>query len=133
MKYGNVPEAEALKFVTLNPAKLLHLDDRMGSVKTGKDADLVLWTDSPLSIYAKVEKTFVDGAVLYDSEENRMLEQRNQEERSRLIQKMLEASAGGAETRKPNAAPKRKYCCDTIEDFLRTEDCQIDHQMVGFD
>lgn len=50
VKYGNVPEEEALKFVTLNPAKLLHIDNRVGSIKKGKDADLVLWNDHPLSI-----------------------------------------------------------------------------------
>lgn len=133
VKYGNVPEAEALKFVTLNPAKLLHLDHRMGSVKAGKDADLVLWTDNPLSIYAKVEKTFVDGVVLFDATENRELEKQNQAERSRLIQKMLEAAAGGAETRKPAPGGKRYYCCDTIEDFLRTEDCEFGHQTGGFE
>ena len=48
-------EEEAWKMVTINPAQLLHLDDRVGSVKEGKDADLVLWSDNPLSIYAKAE------------------------------------------------------------------------------
>lgn len=56
VKYGGVSEEDALKFVTLNPAKLLHIDDKVGSIKIGKDADLVLWTDHPLSIYAKAEK-----------------------------------------------------------------------------
>ncbi len=51
VKYGGISETEALKLVTLNPAKILHLDDRMGSIKAGKDADLVLWTDNPLSVY----------------------------------------------------------------------------------
>ncbi len=58
VKYGGMAEEEAWKMVTLNPAKLLHLNDRMGSIKAGKDADLVLWTDHPLSIYAKAEKTW---------------------------------------------------------------------------
>ncbi len=55
MKYGGLSEENVWKMVTLNPAKLLHLDDRMGSVKVGKDADIVLWTDHPLSVYAQVE------------------------------------------------------------------------------
>ena len=59
IKYGGMDEIEALKLVTLNPAKLLHLDDRIGSIKVGKDADLVLWTDHPLSIYTKPSKTIV--------------------------------------------------------------------------
>ena len=59
--------------VTLNPAKLLHLDDRIGSIKIGKDADLVLWTDNPLSIYAKVIQTYVDGKLLYDINNERAI------------------------------------------------------------
>ena len=61
VKYGGVSEEDALKFVTLNPAKLLHLDDRVGSLKVGKDADVVLWSDHPLSVYAKAEKTIIEG------------------------------------------------------------------------
>jgi hypothetical protein len=53
-------EENAWKMVTLNPAILLHLDDKVGSVKVGKDADLVLWSDHPLSVYAKAEKTLID-------------------------------------------------------------------------
>src|SRR5690606_21013038 len=68
IKYGGVSEEDAWKFVTLNPAKLLHLDDKIGSVKVGKDADLVLWTDNPLSVYAVAEKTMVDGAIFYDKD-----------------------------------------------------------------
>ena len=70
VKYGGMSEEDAWKMVTLNPAKLLHLDDRMGSIKVGKDADLVLWSDNPLSIYAQAEKTMVDGKIYYDQEED---------------------------------------------------------------
>jgi imidazolonepropionase-like amidohydrolase len=134
VKYGNVPEAEALKFVTLNPAKLLHLDHRMGSLKAGKDADIVLWSDHPLSIYAKAEKTIVDGRILYDSEENKLMEEQIRAERARLIQRMMETNSGGGPTQKPRGPVQRHYCCDTIEDFLRTEDCRLDVQeLVGFE
>ena len=60
VKYGGTSEEDAWKMVTLNPAKLLHLDDRMGSIKEGKDADIVIWSNNPLSIYAKVEKTYIE-------------------------------------------------------------------------
>ena len=53
VKYGGTSEEDAWKMVTLNPAKLLHIDDKMGSIKIGKDADIVLWTDNPLSIMLK--------------------------------------------------------------------------------
>jgi len=56
VKYGGLTEEEALKMVTINPAKMLHVDGKVGSIKVGKDADLVLWSDNPLSIYAKAEK-----------------------------------------------------------------------------
>ena len=63
VKYGGLSEIEAWKTVTLNPAKLLHLDDRVGSIEEGKDADVVLWSDHPLSVYAKAEKTLIEGKV----------------------------------------------------------------------
>lgn len=116
VKYGGVTEEEALKFVTLNPAKLLHLDNRMGSIKTGKDADVVLWTENPLSIYAKAEKTFVDGFLLYDIERDRILQQENQKERVRIIAKMLTAKKAGEETQKSEKKEQKKYHCDTLEE-----------------
>ncbi|HBR53136.1 MAG TPA: amidohydrolase, partial [Flavobacteriaceae bacterium] len=65
VKYGGMTEEEAWKMVTINPAKLLHIDDRTGSIKEGKDADLVLWSDHPLSVYAKAEKTIIDGVTYF--------------------------------------------------------------------
>ncbi|HTN07946.1 amidohydrolase family protein [Agriterribacter sp.] len=89
VKYGGVPEAEAWKMVTINPAKALHIDDRTGSIKAGKDADLVLWSDNPLSIYAKPEKTMVDGIVYFDLAHDIQLRGAISAERNRIIQKMV--------------------------------------------
>jgi imidazolonepropionase-like amidohydrolase len=91
VKYGGVSEEEAWKLVTLNPARILHLDDRMGSIKPGKDADLVLWSDNPLSIYARAEKTMVDGIIYFDMDRDVKLQQYIQKERSRLLKKMIAA------------------------------------------
>jgi hypothetical protein len=114
VKYGGMSEEEAWKMVTLNPAKLLHLDDRMGSVKVGKDADIVLWSDNPLSIKAKVELTMIDGKVLYTSADASKLEERNTLERARIINKMLESNEKG-EPVKPYVKKGRKhYHCDTL-------------------
>jgi imidazolonepropionase-like amidohydrolase len=114
VKYGGMSEEEAWKMVTLNPAKLLHLDDRMGSVKVGKDADIVLWSDNPLSIKAKVELTMIDGKVLYSSADASKLEERNTLERARIINKMLESNDKG-EPVKPFVKKGRKhYHCDTL-------------------
>ncbi len=86
--YGGVPEEEALKFVTINPAKMLHIDDKVGSIKAGKDADIVIWSDHPLSIYARAEKTFVDGIAYWDMERDAQLREAQRNERTALIQKM---------------------------------------------
>lgn len=107
VKYGGVTEEEAWKMVTLNPAKLLHLDDRMGSIKAGKDADLVLWNENPLSIYAKPMKTMIDGVVYYDLEKDEAMREQLRRERARLIAKMQEAKNGGSKTQKPEK--KRQY------------------------
>ena len=81
MKYGGVSEEEAWKFVTLNPAKLLHIDDKVGSIKEGKDADLVLWNDHPLSVYAKPEKTMIEGVVYFDIERDKAMREKLQKQK----------------------------------------------------
>lgn len=85
VKYGNVSEVDALKMVTLNPAMLMHLDHRMGSIRPGKDADLVLWSDHPLSIYALAETTWIEGAPFYDRDEDMALREAIAAERARII------------------------------------------------
>jgi imidazolonepropionase-like amidohydrolase len=57
VKYGGVPEDKALELVTINPARQLHLDDRIGSIEPGKDADLMIWNGNPLSVYSACEQT----------------------------------------------------------------------------
>ncbi len=111
VKYGGVSEEEAWKFVTLNPAKLLHLDDKMGSIKVGKDADIVIWSENPLSIYAKAEKTFVDGVRYFDQEEDQELRQYIAAERNRLIQAMLAAKKRGSKTQAAKPKPDDSYHC----------------------
>jgi imidazolonepropionase-like amidohydrolase len=113
VKYGGMSEEESLKMVTLNPAKLLRLDDRMGSIKEGKDADLVMWSDNPLSIYARVEKTMVDGIVYYDLERDAELRAWNQAERARLIQKLVNEKKSGGPTRPAIGRTKMILHCDT--------------------
>jgi imidazolonepropionase-like amidohydrolase len=88
VKYGDVSETDALKMITLNPAKLLHLDDRMGSIRVGKDADLVLWDDHPLSVYAQAQTTWVDGIPYFDRQRDMILRQQVADERARIIAKI---------------------------------------------
>ena len=66
VRWGDMNDDQAIALVTLNPAKQLRIDQRVGSLDVGKDADVVIWTAHPLSTYAIVEKTFIDGIVYYD-------------------------------------------------------------------
>ena len=66
MKYGGVPEEDALKMITLNPAKQLGIDKRTGSIEQGKDADLAIWTAHPFSVYSRVDMTLIEGDVYFD-------------------------------------------------------------------
>ena len=111
VKYGNISEEDAWKMVTLNPAKLLHLDKQMGSIRVGKDADLVLWSHNPLSIYAVCEKTLVDGICYYDIKEDKQKRLFIQAERNRIIQKMLLAKANGEATQAVAYKPKTYWHC----------------------
>ncbi len=116
VKYGNVSEEDAWKFVTLNPAKLLHIDDKVGSVKVGKDADLVLWNNNPLSIYAKAEKTLIEGIVYFDSEIDAQKRLDITKERSELIGQLLIAKEKGSQMQDAKKKEKKEYHCDTEED-----------------
>ena len=96
IKYGGMSEVDALNMVTINPAKMLHVDSKIGSIKVGKDADLVLWSDNPLSIYAKAEKTIVDGTIYFDREKDMEMRKQNQAEKARLVQKLAAAKKASA-------------------------------------
>jgi imidazolonepropionase-like amidohydrolase len=114
VKYGGVSEIDAWKMVTLNPAKLLHLDNKMGSLKIGKDADIVIWSTNPLSIEAKVEKTIIDGEVLYDAERDLSMRTRNASEKARIISKMLMSNEKGEPSKAFEKKKRKEFHCNTI-------------------
>ena len=93
VRYGGVDEVEAMKFVTLNPAKQLRIDDQVGSLEAGKDADLVLWSGHPLSNLSRVQQTWVDGRKYFDIDEDLKRRRENQMQRNTLIQKILTSGA----------------------------------------
>ncbi|MFI5171007.1 MAG: amidohydrolase family protein [Chitinophagales bacterium] len=119
IKYGGMNEEDALKLVTLNPAKLLHVDDRVGSIKEGKDADVVLWSDNPLSIYAIAEKTIVDGIIYYDRDKDAAIQQAMTSERIRIISKMLDEKNGGKPVVPIKGEDKKLYDCEDVGDFVK--------------
>jgi N-acetylglucosamine-6-phosphate deacetylase len=100
IKYGNVPPEEALKFVTLNSAKQLKIDQYVGSIEAGKDADLVVWSGSPLSTFSRCEQTWVDGRRYFDLAEDKELRKQAADLRAKLVQRVLasgEPAAGEGE------------------------------------
>ena len=115
VKYGGVSETDALNMVTINPAKALHVSDKVGSIKVGKDADLVLWSDNPLSIYAKSLYTIVDGVVYFDREKDEVARKTLAAERARLIQKMLGDKKAGGATRPATASLQTILNCGDHE------------------
>jgi imidazolonepropionase-like amidohydrolase len=70
MHWGELTEEQALKLITLNPAIQLGIQERVGSIEVGKDADVAIWNAHPFSVYARVDTTFVDGAVYFDREQD---------------------------------------------------------------
>ena len=80
IKWGGLTDDEALSLVTINPAKQLRIDSRVGSLENGKDADVVVWSHHPLSSYAIVERTYIDGTLYYDrfADERRLTDLRKE-------------------------------------------------------
>lgn len=92
IRYGDVPSEEALKFVTLNAARQLCLDQRIGSLEPGKDADFVVWSQSPLSTYSVCEQTWIEGREYFDLGQDRQLRERAAVQRAQIVQKILNES-----------------------------------------
>ena len=115
VKYGGVSQEEAWKFVTLNPAKLLRLDDKVGSLKVGKDADIVLWSGHPMSLYTKTEQTYIEGALYFDKDEHQKKLGEIKKEKNNLIQQMLGQNSPGANLRFPNPKPQIEITCEYTE------------------
>src|SRR6185436_6749115 len=100
VKYGSTTEDEALKFVTINPARQLRIDGRVGSLEAGKDADFVLWSKSPLDSTTVCLQTWVDGKKYFDREQDVERRSTLETERNALIEKAkkvlaLTGSTGG--------------------------------------
>jgi adenine deaminase len=85
MRYGGLDEQEALKLVTLNPARQLGIDRRVGALAAGMDADFVLWSEHPLSSIARAEQTWIDGRRYFDRGQDARDQSAIVAERERLI------------------------------------------------
>ena len=114
MKYGGLTEEEALRLVTLNPARQLKIDDRVGSIDPGKDADLVIYNHHPLSVYAVPQKVLIDGQVYFDIQKDLVIRKRMAEERKTLEEK-------DRQTRDKERQPRKPGDRDTVKDKNATE------------
>jgi N-acetylglucosamine-6-phosphate deacetylase len=130
VRYGGLDPQEALKFVTINPAKQLRVDGRIGSLEPGKDADFVIWSESPLSTFARCEQTWIEGALYFDLAADQALRQQVAAERERLTQKIMSRKkddrpargAGGGERGRWRARPvedEEPYSCSHEEEVQR--------------
>ena len=105
VKYGNCPPEEALKFVTLNPAKQLRIDARVGSLETGKDGDFVIWSGDPLSSFSLTDSTWIEGACMFERAKATAMRERDQKARAKLLElAVVEGEKAG--TLKAPEAPK---------------------------
>ena len=87
IKYGGLTDEEALRFITLNPAKQIKMDHRIGSIDVGKDADIAIFNAHPFSIYARVEMTLIEGEVYFDRKEDLKRREMIAKEKKELIEK----------------------------------------------
>ena len=104
MKYGNLSEEEALKLITMNPAWQLGIEERVGSIDVGKDADLAVWSAHPFSVYARVELTLIDGEVFFDRQQD--AERRADLERERAALEQAEPNRPPAQGGSPPPPPR---------------------------
>ena len=109
VKYGGLSEEEALKFVTINPAKQLKIDKYVGSLEIGKDADFALWSGHPLSNYSICEQTWVDGKQYFSVKNDQYFRQRDQKLRNDLVQKILSSEDSGSSEMSPDSEDANKF------------------------
>lgn len=114
IRYGGLSEEEAWKLVTLNPAKMLKVEAYTGSVETGKQADLVLWSDNPLSIYAKALKTWVDGVLYFDRAMAEKQASDMQQLKLELISRMRSADTPEQDKKPIQRKHHHHYHCDDL-------------------
>jgi imidazolonepropionase-like amidohydrolase len=108
-RYGGLTDDEALSTITINGAKQLGIDKKVGSIEVGKDADVVIWNNHPLSVYANVETTFIDGEVFFDKKLDQSKRDAAAKERADLEKEEAAQNAKpGAKTIVPQPSPKEK-------------------------
>src|ERR1044072_2536294 len=115
MHYGDLTEEQALRLITINPAIQLGIQDRVGSIEVGKDADLAIWNGHPFSVYSRVDTTFVDGVVYFDREQD--IARRADLAKERATLEQAEPNKPATQGQSPQAPRRRRpsHEDDTIE------------------
>ena len=132
VKYGNTPEIEALKFVTLNPAKQLRIDQHVGSLEPGKHADFALWSHAPLDSATVCQQTWIDGKKYFDRTLATARAQSLAQERADLITKAKKISSSPAGTTPPSEAAKAAFFHRALEQAHRLiQDCRDCKEKTG--
>jgi cytosine/adenosine deaminase-related metal-dependent hydrolase len=114
IKHGDLSEEEALRLVTLNPAIQLRLENRIGSIDVGKDADLVLFNGHPFSVYSRPEMTLIEGEVFFDRRQDLARRETLVKEKRALIEREKKAPAQAQPTQ-PGARPAQTLSEDLDE------------------
>ncbi|HYG11128.1 MAG TPA: amidohydrolase family protein [Pyrinomonadaceae bacterium] len=118
MKYGDLTEEEALRLITINPAIQLGIQDRVGSIDVGKDADLAIWTAHPFSVYSRVETTFIDGDIFFDRQQDLARRPELQREREELMRAEVNrppAEGGAQQPGAPRRRPTNHHDHDDVD------------------
>lgn len=105
IKYGGVAREEALKFVTLNPARQLRIEHLVGSLEPGKHADFVVWNGDPLSNFTRCEQTWIDGRRYFSRDDDAQMQEMALKKRNTLIQKILTSGEGQAKPDENDSDP----------------------------
>lgn len=114
VKYGGLTEEQALRTVTINPARALRIDHKVGSIEVGKQADLVLWSAHPLSMYARPLLTLIEGIPYFDLNRDEAAQMSRERERQRLIAELLKEKGEVKEGNKPRRIIDPQWHCETL-------------------
>jgi imidazolonepropionase-like amidohydrolase len=126
MKYGGMTHDEALKMVTLNPAIQLGIDKRVGTIDVGKDADIVIYNHDPLSAYAVVQKTLIDGRIYFDRQQDIAARPEREKEKKALTDKLKKAGEKKEERKPGEKKPEEKKPEDKSKPPQSTADDSAD-------
>jgi imidazolonepropionase-like amidohydrolase len=131
VKYGGTSEEEALKFVTINPAKQLRIDKQVGSLEAGKDADFAIWSGHPLSTTSICLQTWIDGKQYFEREAAKRRAEARNTERLALIAKAKKLASGSADDKDGDEKAKARFFFRTLEERQNhlCVDCCMDRAM----